>query len=78
MPKIVQLSEFGKWCETEGLSRADVQKLTGFSHVYVSSLFSDSNDKDINDFFKRFFYVWWDSVFTDAIKKKLLSSREAF
>ena len=72
MPKIVDLSEFGEWCESNRLSRKDVQHLTNFNDSYVSQLFSKDAGRSLSEFLEKFFYEWWGSVFTNATKAKLL------
>jgi transcriptional regulator with XRE-family HTH domain len=72
MPKIVKLSKFGRWCEAKGLSRSDVENLTGFSQTYVSQLFTGR--KKLSSYFTKFFYSWWGVVFPDSIKKTMLKT----
>jgi len=76
MPKKVELSEFGEWCDKEGLSRKDVEYITGFSNVYVSYLFGTKSGKVLSEFWRKFFYEWWGEVLSQEVKDKILKGKK--
>lgn len=70
--ELEDMSNFGKFCDHHRLTEQDVINIMGVSYNYARMLIR--GDKVLTAYWCRFFYIFWESQFTEATKKMMKNS----